>query len=55
MKPKTERLNLRLEKELHAWIVKAARLARAPSASDYARRILFREFDKRHSEKKRSL
>ena len=46
-KPRAARLNLRLEKDLHAWIVRAAKKARASSASDYARRILFDAFDNR--------
>jgi uncharacterized protein (DUF1778 family) len=53
-KPRAARLNLRLEKDLHAWIVRAARMARASSASDYARRILFDAYDKRNSDKKRA-
>ena len=48
MEPKTERLNLRLERPLKHWIVKAARLSRAPSATEYARRILRRAYDERN-------
>lgn len=53
MTPKTERLNLRLERQLKQWIVKAARLSKAPSATEYARRILRAAYDTRHTDNKR--
>ena len=48
MDAKVERLNLRLEKPLKQWIVKAAILSNSPSATEFARRILRRAYDARN-------